>query len=78
MDRTQAERPIPLFLAALVAVFSALAALAVSNGHDAHAHGTAPDHATVPTYMARSSATVSRKELVLGNGMRQRGKPATP
>jgi hypothetical protein len=33
------QRPIPLFLTALVAFFSAFAALAVSNGHDAHAHG---------------------------------------
>src|SRR5215212_3592899 len=36
-------RPVPLFLTALVAFFSALAALAVSNGHDAHAHGN-PGH----------------------------------
>jgi hypothetical protein len=36
-------RPIPLALIALVALFSALAALAVSGGHDARAHG--PDHA---------------------------------
>jgi hypothetical protein len=34
------SRPIPILLTALVAFFSALAALAVSNGHDAHAHGT--------------------------------------
>ena len=40
----KAERPIPLFLTALVAFFSALAALGVSNGHDAHAHGQAPHH----------------------------------
>jgi hypothetical protein len=37
--------PIPLVLTALVALFSALVALAVSNGHDAHAHGGAPHHA---------------------------------
>ena len=36
-------RPIPLALIALVALFSALAALAVSGGHDAQAHGH--DHA---------------------------------
>ena len=36
-------RPIPLALIALVALFSALAALAVSGGHDAQAHGN--DHA---------------------------------
>ena len=36
MNTTRASRPIPIALTALVAFFSALAALAVSNGHDAH------------------------------------------
>jgi hypothetical protein len=58
MDTTRPARPIPLFLTALVAVFSALLALAVSNGHDAHAHGNAPDATT-------------KKELALHDGMRQ-------
>lgn len=40
MDSTRAARPIPLFLTALVAFFSALAALSVSNGM-AHAQGNA-------------------------------------
>ncbi len=44
MDSTRTTRPIPLFLTALVAFFSALAALAVSNGHDAMAHGSEPHH----------------------------------
>ena len=39
MTENRATRPIPLGLTMLVAFFSALAALAVSNGHDAHAHG---------------------------------------
>ena len=39
MTTNRASRPIPLGLTMLVAFFSALAALAVSNGHDAHAHG---------------------------------------
>ena len=39
MSTTRTSRPIPLGLTLLVAFFSALAALAVSNGHDAHAHG---------------------------------------
>jgi hypothetical protein len=43
MNDARAARPIPLALTMLVAFFAALAALAVSNGHDAHAHGTAPD-----------------------------------
>jgi hypothetical protein len=38
MDSTRGSRPIPLALTALVAFFSALATLAVANGH-AHAHG---------------------------------------
>ena len=45
MDSTRTTRPIPLCLTALVAFFSALAALAVSNGHDAMAHGSEPQHA---------------------------------
>ena len=45
MNSTRAARPIPLALTMLVAFFAALAALAVSNGHDAHAHGNAPRHA---------------------------------
>ena len=42
MNNTRAARPIPIALTALVAFFSALAALAVSNGMDmAQAHGNA-------------------------------------
>jgi hypothetical protein len=41
-------RPIPLFLTALVAFFAAFAALAVSNGHDAHAHGNPGHHGAAP------------------------------
>jgi hypothetical protein len=62
-------RPIPISLTALVAFFSALAALAVSNGHNAHAHGNAPHHATAP--VAHSSATISRTELTLRRDMRR-------
>ena len=51
-------RPIPLGLTALVALFSALAALAVSGGHSAHAHDTA------------SVADVTAKVLSLRKGMR--------
>lgn len=53
-------RPIPLGLTALIAVFSALAALAVSGGHDARAHGLQP----------QAEGTVTRQELALRNGMR--------
>jgi hypothetical protein len=51
MDTTRAASPIPLALTALVAFFSALAALAVSNGHDAVAHGNEP-HSVVDTRKA--------------------------
>ena len=55
---TKSSRPIPLALTALIAFFSALAALAVSNGHMAHAHELAPADAITP------------KELTLRNSMR--------
>jgi hypothetical protein len=63
--KTTTMRPIPLGLTALIAFFSALAALAVSNGHTAHAHGTQA-HAE----QAHGSATVTRKELALRSDMR--------
>ena len=45
MNARRSSRPIPLALTMLVAFFAALTALAVSNGHDAHAHGNAAAHA---------------------------------
>ena len=62
MDTTRTTRPIPLYLTALVAFFSALAALAVSNGHDAMAHGSEPHHAV---------AGMTAKEMALHQGMRK-------
>jgi hypothetical protein len=61
MDSSRAERPIPIFLTALVAFFSAFAALAVSNGHVAHAHGNAQHHASELTH----------KQVALRNDMRR-------
>lgn len=52
--------PIPLALIALVALFSALATLAVSGGHDAQAHGH--DHA---------KARISVEELTFRQDMRK-------
>jgi hypothetical protein len=63
--KPHATRPIPLGLTALIAFFSALAALAVSNGHIAHAHGN-ETHAALHA----KEAAVTRKELALHNGMR--------
>jgi hypothetical protein len=62
--KTTTQRPIPLALTALVALFSALAALAVTNGHDAHAHGADHQHAAAP------SAAITPKQLALRNDMR--------
>jgi len=61
MTTTNARRPIPLGLTMLIALFSALAALAVSGGHDASAHETT----------VHRQAAVSNKELALRNDMRR-------
>ena len=47
MTEARSRRTIPLGLTALIALAAALAALAVSGGHDAQAHGTASTHAGV-------------------------------
>ena len=62
---TRTYRPIPLALTTLIALFSALVALAVSGGHDAAAHGNTAAHAT------HASATISTNELSLRQGMRK-------
>jgi hypothetical protein len=60
MSPTRTSRPIPIALTALVAFFSALAALAVSSGH-AHAHGNAP----------HETHAITQNEPVLRRDMRQ-------
>ena len=59
---TKTQRPIPLGLTALVALFSALVALAFAGGHDAAAHNDA-SHA--------SPAAVTPNELALRQDMRK-------
>ena len=71
MTKTRAARPIPLFLTALVALFSALVALSISSGYDALAHVNEAQQATAAKHVAHSSAVVTRKELALRQGMRQ-------
>jgi hypothetical protein len=68
--KSQANRPIPLALTALIAFFSALVALGVSNRHSAHAHSE-PHAAVAHVVHPRSSATVTRKELVFRGEMRR-------
>ncbi len=53
MSTTRATRPIPLTLTMLVAVFSALVALAVAGGHDAAAHSNDDQHADAPAVTPR-------------------------
>jgi hypothetical protein len=71
MDTSRAARPIPLALTALVAFFSAFAALAVSNGHDAVAHGNQPHEAQAAVVIAHKPATETRKAVALRTDMRQ-------
>jgi len=64
------KRPIPLALTALVAFFSALAALAFSGGHMAHASGLATaDHHH--HHAVQSRARISARELQFRNDMRK-------
>ena len=71
MDTARAARPIPLSLTALVAFFSALAALAVSNGM-AHAHGDSrrADHPEMSITVTHKPALTS-KAIALREDMRQ-------
>jgi hypothetical protein len=63
MDHERTARPIPLFLTALVAFFSALAALAVSSNM-AHAHGAAP-------HSEHASALVTSSGVAFHDDMRK-------
>jgi len=69
MNTGRASRPIPLALTALIAFFSALVALAVANGHDAHAHDNQPDATRAADHS--SPAKITRSELMLRRDMRQ-------
>ena len=72
MDTRQGARRTPfVFLTALFALFSALTALAVSNGHDAHARATQSQHVTPRAGTAPAAAVMSRKEVALRQGMRR-------
>jgi hypothetical protein len=71
MDATRNGRPIPLFLTALVAFASALAALAVSSGMaDAHGYPGHADHATA-SMTVRSSPVLTRKAIAFREDMRK-------
>lgn len=61
--KTRAYRPIPLPLTMLIALFAALAALAVSGGHNAAAHGDS-SHAS-------TAGAITDKELALRQELRR-------
>ncbi|HEY7732448.1 MAG TPA: hypothetical protein VH950_16325 [Gaiellaceae bacterium] len=60
--KTRSHRPIPLALTMLIALVSALVALAVSGGHDAAAHGDATH---------QPAATITQDELALRQDLRK-------
>jgi hypothetical protein len=62
MNSKLGTRPIPLFLTALVAFFSALAALAASNGM-AHAHGNAPPSVSAPSVVLTKKAVAFHDDM---------------
>ena len=44
LERTSRSRPIPLFLTSMIALFSAMVALAVTTGHGGHTHAHQSPH----------------------------------
>jgi hypothetical protein len=68
---TRTYRPIPLALTMLIALFSALVALAVAGGHDAAAHGNGGEHATTNAAAAEDAKRMSRSEFALRQEMRR-------
>jgi hypothetical protein len=70
MNTTKASRPIPLALTTLVALFSALVALAIAGGHDAAAHGNGDQHANAPA-AAADAPVVTPKVVAFHDEMRR-------
>jgi hypothetical protein len=74
MTKAQPGRPIPLALTALVALFSALAALAVSGGMNmaqAHNNASRHDHAAMTMTVASASPALSQKSVTLHADLRK-------
>jgi hypothetical protein len=68
---TGTYRPARLTLTMLIALFSALVALAVAGGHDAAAHGNGDEHATKHATTADNPARISKSEVALRQDMRR-------
>jgi hypothetical protein len=71
MNTTRTSRPIPLVLTMLVALFSALVALAVAGGHDAAAHGDGDQHATNASAAAADRPIVTPRTVAFHDEMRR-------
>jgi hypothetical protein len=71
MNTTRASRPIPLALTMLIALFSALVALAVAGGHDAAAHGNGDPHATSASAAAADRPVVTPRTVAFHDEMRR-------
>jgi hypothetical protein len=67
---TRTYRPVPLALTMLIALFSALVALAVAGGHDAAAHDNTNQEATTHATSADNPARISPSEFALRQEMR--------
>lgn len=70
MSNARTSKPIPLALTALVAFFAALAALAVSNGHGAMAHGNGPQDVQAQHAEPHSPAAITQKQAALRTNLR--------
>jgi hypothetical protein len=71
MGTPRASRPIPLALTMLVALFSALVALAVAGGHDAAAHGNGDQHATSASAAAAEEPVMTPRVVAFHDEMRR-------
>ena len=73
MNRTRVSRPIPIALTALVAFFSALAALAVSNGmaHGPRQLSASRGHAAMSMSVTHASPALTEKAVALRTDMRK-------
>jgi hypothetical protein len=68
MKLAQSYRPLPLALTALIALVSALAALALTGGRDASAH---PSQYADPMHAGNTAGTFTTKQVVFQNEMRK-------
>jgi hypothetical protein len=71
VNTTRASRPIPLALTMLVALFSALVALAIAGGHDAAAHDNTSHEENAYAATVDNGARISKSELALRQDMRK-------